>query len=926
MTSPLEPPQPKSAAAAADIVEGASQLQAIALDNRSFSAHSTLLKENHDQTSQKMMLLNYDRNSASQPEAIADSISDSAESVHVTVSRSSVSYAAIDKNASLSSPPSLLAPTGNDQPQVSALSSENTGRNGLDSNVVQSISTDHIAVSDLTEFLRDSVSGNAETNDTLSRTPPQPSVEDRGEDIKEVQIETEDPSHLFWVPFHMHPEIAPNEYNKWLNKHGVDTNETGSLLLARKPSVSRRRSVLSEQYNPEDDEDGDEVKETKNNIKAEKKRPLVSARASSLRKLSSPIAIPKRSEVDDESVSNEQNDFLSGVFSIPLEQMGEPPLKTKISLRRNLSHSAPLPESNIPGDVDISEDLATAKRTTGLRKGGMSLLRRSARTKIRRDSTASMEVHNDASRLRQTVNENGEYPAVTLVDPGPMPLPVADTIKVETTATSFPVHTLQENRDSITTTDSTAPAAQPPSPSVSQPLKRFVSTLRDSSKPTITTYIEPQLLEQRRRDMNKTGTVSSQSASDHHRHSYPPHGVPVAIDQVTVQDRLKNMVTSSVTYPIPPPKKLTQNLLQHPQSQPPASYHSTGSARVNQSVPLTAESNQSIAKKKIAESDIATSSPISASAPVSKKVSTWSWFKGKDKNGVDRLLETAQTNPSAPHQLQTNPNQAVAKKQSTLSLLFSRNGKTVSSSKVQATTITSSNARQMGGEKQDGQGDSGYEYDPWRMPIHIERAIYRMSHVKLANPRRPLHEQVLISNMMFWYLGIIQQQQMEQQHYQSQLVHEQKQQEQCVADVHDDKNNTDFRLNGDQAPQQGPLNQGKSQLDTLHNNSHISEPRIDGSEQVVPQQDSNSHARSPSNSLENNKSDIINNNTNTFHKQQHRQPRSTATALSRDDSEYDEESMMGGGYMDDYWGQKQQHRLSDETDPQKRKSIELVIS
>lgn len=43
----------------------------------------------------------------------------------------------------------------------------------------------------------------------------------------------------------------------------------------------------------------------------------------------------------------------------------------------------------------------------------------------------------------------------------------------------------------------------------------------------------------------------------------------------------------------------------------------------------------------------------------------------------------------------------------------------------------------------------------YRLPIHVERAIYRLSHMKLANPRRPLHQQVVISNFMFWYLSII---------------------------------------------------------------------------------------------------------------------------------------------------------------------------
>lgn len=44
-----------------------------------------------------------------------------------------------------------------------------------------------------------------------------------------------------------------------------------------------------------------------------------------------------------------------------------------------------------------------------------------------------------------------------------------------------------------------------------------------------------------------------------------------------------------------------------------------------------------------------------------------------------------------------------------------------------------------------------------RFPLHIERAIYRLSHLKLANPRRPLHQQVLLSNFMYYYLDLINQ-------------------------------------------------------------------------------------------------------------------------------------------------------------------------
>ncbi|PTU17023.1 hypothetical protein P175DRAFT_0109450 [Aspergillus ochraceoroseus IBT 24754] len=49
---------------------------------------------------------------------------------------------------------------------------------------------------------------------------------------------------------------------------------------------------------------------------------------------------------------------------------------------------------------------------------------------------------------------------------------------------------------------------------------------------------------------------------------------------------------------------------------------------------------------------------------------------------------------------------------------------------------------------------------PWtRFSILEERAIYRMAHIKLANPRRALYSQVLLSNFMYSYLAKVQQMQ-----------------------------------------------------------------------------------------------------------------------------------------------------------------------
>ena len=72
-----------------------------------------------------------------------------------------------------------------------------------------------------------------------------------------------------------------------------------------------------------------------------------------------------------------------------------------------------------------------------------------------------------------------------------------------------------------------------------------------------------------------------------------------------------------------------------------------------------------------------------------------------------------------------------------------------------------------------------------RYPIHVERAIYRLSHIKLANPRRALYEQVLISNLMFWYLGVINKtQQPQSQQQQTQQQQGQSPTEQSEAQAH----------------------------------------------------------------------------------------------------------------------------------------------
>ena len=79
------------------------------------------------------------------------------------------------------------------------------------------------------------------------------------------------------------------------------------------------------------------------------------------------------------------------------------------------------------------------------------------------------------------------------------------------------------------------------------------------------------------------------------------------------------------------------------------------------------------------------------------------------------------------------------------------------------------------------------DYNWTRFTILEERAIYRMAHIKLANPRRALYSQVLLSNFMYSYLAKVQ-----QMHPQMNLPtsakqqQDQKKQQQHVQDQHDE--------------------------------------------------------------------------------------------------------------------------------------------
>lgn len=78
---------------------------------------------------------------------------------------------------------------------------------------------------------------------------------------------SDDPSHLFWVPARLHPEIAPAEFRNFLKEHSRVPPPDDATPVGRSnsfshasPGLERKRSMLSRQYSPSDNDNIEEEK------------------------------------------------------------------------------------------------------------------------------------------------------------------------------------------------------------------------------------------------------------------------------------------------------------------------------------------------------------------------------------------------------------------------------------------------------------------------------------------------------------------------------------------------------------------------------------------------------------------------------------------------------------------------------------------
>lgn len=99
------------------------------------------------------------------------------------------------------------------------------------------------------------------------------------------------------------------------------------------------------------------------------------------------------------------------------------------------------------------------------------------------------------------------------------------------------------------------------------------------------------------------------------------------------------------------------------------------------------------------------------------------------------------------------------------------------------------------------------DYNWTRFSILEERAIYRMAHIKLANPRRALYSQVLLSNFMYSYLAKVQMMhpQMQIPAAQQQKMQQEQQRQQKAKEAKEAAEYRDYQQYQEQASSQQPV-------------------------------------------------------------------------------------------------------------------------
>ncbi|PPQ90736.1 hypothetical protein CVT25_010125 [Psilocybe cyanescens] len=510
---------------------------------------------------------------------------------------------------------------------------------------------------------------------------------------------SDDPLHLFWVPASLHPEIAPAEFRAFLKEHarspsdGSAEQSTSPSSLSSSSSLNRKRSMLSRQYRPKENDGVEE----ENIVPLKRNRSLMYPTNPGPQLTISDLQ--KLEELAEEASESDDPSRLRSVL--------------RRSLSMNMSPSAIDMMDEIP-DMGDEADAPIIVPPPG------QILRRAARTKIRKPGLPG-----DGGGHRFGASRRGPSANAT----PPVPSEHRTSSDVSSSDHGDSDHSTILRR-----------------PTISDDGSHYIG--RPDSYSEETSIYEAYA----RDDEDDTGL----------------HAVPITVASPPPAPPLPQ---EPISVPVEEPPQRPIETLPIQQETPPAVIHQPQPQRL--AVPQTIQ-EPSTSSRTPSPSEATNGRPIPIHSPPSvvthslppqtrkekekdKKglFGKWGGDKGskkgqkeKDREGRDRVASEKEKESGFFGSL-------FGKKKQDTEYQSSMTGGTSGREAAQALLGASKSSKSYVPPTSPGlaPGIGGNPYA--RYPIHVERAIYRLSHIKLANPRRPLYEQVLISNLMFWYLGVI---------------------------------------------------------------------------------------------------------------------------------------------------------------------------
>lgn len=648
-----------------------------------------------------------------------------------------------------------------------------------------------------------------------------------------------DPSHLFWVPASVHPEISPSDFRNFIKEHAAravtqhvgaddaaahddtlpplvvgdspiahrlnsvrrqqqeqqDSSDARGALLGRATSLSRRGSTLRRQYRPEQDtDDTDEEKAP---------RPLQRNR-SGLSRGTYGLAIPnltiddlQKLEAAAEQASQSQDPaMLRSVLRRTLSLNTTPDLDTIDAMP-----AEPIEDPDAPIIVPKPGQILRRAARTKMRKasgdstrGSLASRRRAPRSSTDDLSTAPSEgsrawelQHSSAEDMERRHSGHSEMSSnadddSSVGDSSSRPVSTEATDSIVDAYSRDSYQSDASQRTSLTSAvDSTGSDASAPSGAVAR-TDSSPSPPHTPTQESLTSLApaQPGL------DGGDDGTpVPSQKVAS--RFS-DPQKTPRPDGYTPGSNQIKPIAVSHLP-PVPSfEKTLPQQHQQKQASRPPSASSSQPSypqglqrrdahpAQKLQIAPIvTTPPHQHQQSQHAQRQSQALPLPVSSPPPAStthkhkekerKGAFGLSWFGlGKDDEDDRAKMEKESQRKREKHEKRERKEREREEKEREESSSSSFLGALFGKKKGHDEASAHSGPRPVNGQltagsllerNEMGMSGKGGAYFYSRYPIHIERAVYRLSHIKLANPRRPLYEQVLISNLMFWYLSII---------------------------------------------------------------------------------------------------------------------------------------------------------------------------